>query len=340
MKQTVVSFISGCCAAVLGICSASAGEVPGALTSAAPALTNVGGRIVLAWAGESSSSEKKVWYATFNGQWTPEVEIPGALTTTAPALGVAGKQLYLATTPPGTDKIHYYSTEHLVFEANSAPLCDAAECAHTHASPALLGDGSTLYSAWTTPAGAIGYAMFSHGSWYVFPAPIPQATTRPTTGPTLAVYGDRLYVAWVEPSGEVISVTSATLPLSSSSWSHQKTQIKALTKVAPALGVFTVPNSTVGSASKLTQALYLAWTTPQLIVDFARWDPSAAKWKPAPSPISLPSGALTDFNPILDGFTTETSSQQCLSTNVLAVAVKNPLHHRPSIFSQNLHGCP
>jgi hypothetical protein len=335
MKRAMVSFINGCCGVVLGICSASAGEVPGALTSAAPALTNVGGRVVLAWAGESGSKGKAVWYATFAGQWTPEVEVPGALTTSAPALGFAAKHLYLATTPPGTDRIYYYSTEQLVFTANGEPLCDAGVCAHTHAAPALLGDGSTLYAAWTTPAGGIGYATLSHGSWYVFPTLIPHATTSPTAGPTLAVYQDHLYVAWVEPSGEAIAVTSATLPLTSSSWSHQTTQIKVPTKVAPALGVLTVHSS----ATKLTQELFLAWTTPQSTVDFARWDMSGAKWTRVPSPISLPSGALTDLNPVLDGFTSQTN-QVCVSSNVIALAFKNGLHHRPVIFSQNLHGCP
>ena len=350
MNHSLIACIGGCCLALLGYCIAAADEVPGALTSAAPALTNVGNRVVLAWSGDSAATSKRVWYATFNGQWSPEIEVPGATTTSAPALGVVGTQLYLATTPPDTDdKIYYYSTEDLVFGPNvpkATPLCDAAGCAHTRASPALLGNESTLYAAWTTPTGAIAYATLSHGSWFIFNSTVPHATTLPTVGPTVAVFGNRLYVAWLDTSGEAISIASATLPLSSSSWSHETTQVKVSSKVAPALGVLAVPSSAVSPVSELQPALFLAWTTPTSTIDFARFEESTGKWALSASPIEMPAGPLTNLSPSLDGVPACTA-QHCISTNVLglAVGVSNSKPHYPSICEklhchQLLHGAP
>ena len=136
MRRYLVSFLGGLCTCLLGYGMLWAGEVPDALSSAAPALAMINGVLVAAWAGDSSTQPHKVWYSSFNGSWTPQAVIPGALTTSAPALGAAGGHLYLAATPPqSNEEIHYYVSNGTVFGGSGAALCDALTCAHTLVSP-------------------------------------------------------------------------------------------------------------------------------------------------------------------------------------------------------------
>jgi hypothetical protein len=293
MRRYLVSFLGGLCTCLLGYGMLWADEVPDARSSAAPALAVINGVLVVAWAGDSSTQPHAVWYSSFNGSWTPQTVIPGAFSTSAPALGAAGGHLYAAATPPeSNEQIHYYISNGTVFEGNGAALCDASACAHTPASPALAGDGATLYAAWTTPTGAVSYGALSNGVWKIAALPIPNAITKPTTGPTMTVYQNRLYVAWAAPSGTAVTVVSAPLPLSGNSWSAP-VRIPVQTEVAPALGVFTVGNPA------RTEALFLAWTTPNMNIDFAQWDSASAQWVNSPSPVPLPTGPLTSYTPAL-----------------------------------------
>lgn len=322
MKRHMLSLVGGLLAFLMGYCVASAADVPDAFSSEGPALTAFNDRSFLAWAGDSGVSAHPVWYSSLDGSWTTPAQIPNALTTSAPALGVADQRLYLATTPPAADdKIQVYVWDGSAFEADGATLCDAQTCAHTRAAPALLGDGATLYAAWSTPTGTIRYAMMVNGVWDIAPLAIPNATTSPTTGPTLALYGHELHVAWVEPSGETVAVAAATLPLTSSSWSNQHAKIPVKTKVAPALGVFTV--ATPGSSVAPSAALFVSWTTPESTISFARWDSSTVEWMPADSPIPLPAGALTSFAPALHGSTFKSPTQECYYTNGLAYTTED-----------------
>jgi hypothetical protein len=323
MKRFIVSLTGALCAFLWGNCVLSAAEAPDALSSEGPALAYFNNQLVLAWAGESGVGVHKVWYSTFNGEWTPQAEIPGALTTSAPALGVADQNLYLATTPPNTDdKIYYYVSDTGTFDTIGAPppvgepLCDAESCARTRASPALLGNGATLYAAWSTPAGAVMYATRENGVWHIAPLPIPNAATSPTAGPTLALYQNRLYVAWVAPSGEAVSVASATLPLSSNSWSDQ-IQIPVQTKVAPTLGVFVVANPVPSTAAELVQALFISWTKADGTIGFARWNSQVGQWAPSDSPIPLPTGPLTDLPVALTGFNVVNPNLVCVHHSVI-----------------------
>jgi hypothetical protein len=309
MRRSIVSLAGGLCASVLCCGTLPASEVPGALSSEGPALATFGSDLVVAWAGESGIGAHKVWYSTFNGSWAPEADIPGALTTTAPALGVADQRLFLATTPPqADDEIRYYVSDGAGFETNGATLCDPEGCAHTRAAPALIGDGATLYAAWTTPAGEIRYATRVNGAWSIAALPIPHVLTAATTGPAVAVFEQRLYVAWVLPSGEAVGVTSAALPLAQNSWSEQPVEVPVETQLAPALGVLTVTDPQPSPAAESTHALFLLWTTPNATLDFARWDPSAAQWAPVDSPVPLPSGPLTFVAPVLNGATSDSTT--------------------------------
>jgi hypothetical protein len=337
MKHYVLSLTSGLLAVLMGYDTARAADVvPDAFTSEGPALAAFNGRTVVAWAGSTGVSTHPVWYSSHDGSWTSPAQIPNALTTSTPALGVAAQRLYLATTPPAAEeKIQVYVWDGSEFEANGAELCNGATCAHTRASPSLLGDGSTLYAAWSTPTGAIRYASMINGVWSIAGLPVPNASASPTTGPTLALFQHQLFVAWVEPSGEAVSVAVATLPLTTNSWLGQR-KIPANSHVAPALGVLTVANA---SNPTKPNALFVSWTTPESTLSFARWDNSTAEWMPANSPIPLSSGPLTRLAPALSGFTTVEPNQECYFTNNLAYTGEETPRHKLHL-RQVKQGCP
>jgi hypothetical protein len=339
MNRFITSFVAGLLAIVAGYCVSSAADVPDALSSEGPALTNFNDVTVLAWAGFEGNEAHKVRYAALNGSSTTEGEIPGALTISAPALASSAQSLYLATTPPNADSsIDLYASNDGATFNSMGPLCDANACARTLAAPALAGSGATLYAAWSTPNGAIKYATYINGVWGIAPLPIPNARADARTGPALSIYQNRLYVAWLAPTGQTVSITSATLPLSNGSWSSQAIQIPARSHVAPALGVFTVP-SAPNSAVQSNQALFLAWTALDSTVKFARWNPQLAQWAASPSPIPLPAGPLTRRAVALNGFTFE-QNQECFYTNSLAEVGEGPGDRHKVDLRKVTGGCP
>jgi hypothetical protein len=337
MKHSLGSLLGGLAAALLGYC-AGAAEVPEALSSGAPALTTFNDVVYLAWAGISAVGTRKSWYATFDGTWSAQTQIPGSFTTAAPALGATTQQLFLATTPPNSEAIDIYALEGAAFSL-LGPLCQGNTCAQTLAAPALLGDGAVLYAAWTTPSGAVMDAEFINGVWLIAANPIPNANADPATGPALGILEDRLYVAWTEPSGEEISVISTALPLSSNSWSNPAVQVAARTDTAPALGVFTLFDSPP------SQSLFLSWTTPGSRIKFAEWNTQTAQWSIVASPITLPSGALTNLAPSLNGSVFQGPNDECYYANNLAFTMLEPqgaidFGQRAKHYKQNTMGCP
>jgi hypothetical protein len=338
MSRLTTSFIAGVFAIFAGYCLSSAAEVPEALSREGPALANFNDVTVLAWAGLEGVEAHEVHYATFNGNSTAVGKIPGALTVSAPGLASTAQSLYLATTPPDADHSVdlYASNDGATFSA-VGPLCDVNRCARTLAAPALAGQGAILHAAWSTPNGAIGYATYINGVWSIAAQPIPNARTRPGTGPTLALYQNRLYVAWLAPDGQSVSVTSAALPVSSSASWGQPIQITAQSHVAPALGVLTVPSAGPNPAAQ--QALFLGWTTPDLTIKFARWDPQVAQWGTSASPIPLPPGPLTSQAVALNGSTHEVN-QECIFRNDLAYTGEGFGHHHRLNLRQVTGGCP
>jgi hypothetical protein len=346
MKRSMILAARGLYPFLFANCALAAAAVPDSFSSEGPALATFNNRLVLAWAAEPGVAVHTVWYATIDGGQPSQAQIPGATTTSAPSLGATDQQLYLATTPPGAnERIYYYASNGTGFESNGVPLCDAQKCAETLASPALLGDGSTLYAAWTTPAGTIMYATRLNDVWKVAPLPIPNAVTTPSTGPTLALYQNRLYAAWVDPNGKAVSVSSATLPLSSSSWTAQPVRVAASTTVAPALGIFTVdetvPNIQAGPNTEIvsTKELFLAWTRPDSTISFARMDGPGGSWLPTASPVPLPSGPVTTDAPALSSSIVVLTDEVCLDSS--AVGSTSSPGQNPGVNKlQRLHPCP
>jgi hypothetical protein len=119
-----------------------------------------------------------------------------------------------------------------------------------------------------------------------------------TTGPTLAVFDNMLYLAWVTTSNTVwwaqIPVSDISLPYlwSSAAWIQGP-----ITSVAPALGAY----SPVGNAS-LAPALYLAWTTASAPyqIEFLGQTVLDPVWTAGPTPAL--SGTLAYLSPALTGY--------------------------------------
>jgi hypothetical protein len=318
MKRLLISLF-GAMIVLVGYRPISAGEVSDAISSAGPVLTTFNHTTIMAWAGASSAAAEPVRYASFDGdRWSPTAEVRDALTLSAPALTAAGTHVYLATTPPNAkDEIHLFVSSGDVFVPAPTPICDGDICAQTTAAPALAGDSTALYAAWTTLQGTIMVGSYLNGAWKIQPAAIPDAVTTPAAGPALAVFDNALYVAWVTPSGRSIAVESTPLPLTGSSWSAPSSAVRtpitvqARTNVAPVLGVLT------DTLPAVQRSLYLAWAAP-LGIDFAYWDGADSQWVPAASPFPLPEGPRTGYTPALNSFTFLNGEQECRLSNNLA----------------------
>jgi hypothetical protein len=265
-------------------------EVPQAETSAGPALATLGGTTFLAWKGKNSPGS--VWYSTLNGSvWSAQHNFTSE-TNSAPALAVANSTVYLAFKGQQEPSDGIYMTSWnaatSAFPAPSKPNAPVADTATT-AAPALAGNGSTLYLAFTTASNSIMFATYAGGSW----SSIANTgfSTNTQMGPALTVYNSTLYLAWVEEGSNQIEY--ATLPLSGGRWSSANQVAGAQTDVAPALGVFDAPATPPGG-------LYLAWTTAADQLSYASFNGSSASFNP---PVPIPPGPLaTSSTPALISF--------------------------------------
>jgi hypothetical protein len=334
MKKLAASLSVGLYGFLSAWAVSPAADVPDSSASSGPALAAYGDRLVMAWAGAEGTIAHPVWYTLFDGdRTTPEARVPGALTTAAPAVAAVGGVLYLATTSPNSGgEIRLYTATEAGFSTQSAPLCDAVSCARTSAAPALTAIGGTLVAAWTTRDGEIMTALRTGAGWSIEPRPIPNASANPVTGPTLSVFQNKLRIAWVSRSGESVSVSTGTIVPSAAvlatpiiDWSSP-IAIAAETKLAPALGVFTVGDSTPGAASELVEAMFIAWTTPDSTVEFARFNPATGQWAGASSPVPLGAAALTSESPAIASFTFHAPNGECLRSDDVGETDKGRPH--------------
>ncbi|MBV9267138.1 MAG: hypothetical protein JO061_13290 [Acidobacteriaceae bacterium] len=255
-------------------------EVPQAQSSAGPAVAALGGTTYIAWAGIQPQPENlgyHVAYTTLGG--TPTV-FSSTFTRVAPALAAARGTVYLAirgNAPLSSADFIYYSS---LSGTELTPPTTLLPGAQTKAAPALTGDSSTLFAAWTAANGAIQYATYAH-SWSA-PQTTP-FTANPLTGPSLALFNGNLYVAWVGSSNQL---NFASLALSTGVWSPAH-PVGAASNVAPALGVYNLPFSA-------SSGLYIAFTSGE--INLWKYDTVAGTW--SPGPIS-PRPLVTGFTPAL-----------------------------------------
>jgi hypothetical protein len=116
-------------------------------------------------------------------------------------------------------------------------------------SPALASYDGLLYAAWQGKSSPyhIYYSAFDHKtSTWTPEATVPLALTNYRTGPAMAVYNGKLYVAW---QGQSSPVHIWYASFNGTSWSHQAEVPSALVHIS----------STVGLAA-YGGDLYLAWT--------------------------------------------------------------------------------
>jgi hypothetical protein len=288
-------------AAATGAAPAPAQVVPQAQTSAGPALTTFGENTLLAWSGISSETADgktihKVGYKYYYaGAWQPQqiMPYPQINTTTQPAVAEAEAEgdglnhAYLAWTQDDS-LVHFsvFDNSTDTFSTDDSLICSSCE---TTTAPSLVGDGTTLYAAWTSSTGTVSYASYTDRAWTVYSAEVPGVST--TVAPALAAYGNDLYLAWVTKYN-TIQVEEATLPLSSSgaTWTTLPAPA-ALTSVAPALAF--IPSVT----PKITGNLYVAWNTGSTI-DFQFWN--GYEWISWTPPIPIPPGPLENLTPAIN----------------------------------------
>ncbi|HTU46567.1 MAG TPA: hypothetical protein VMF91_15985 [Bryobacteraceae bacterium] len=265
-------------------------------TRTAPALASLEGNIYAAWKGQSGN---QIWYTSGYPAWANQNRIAGALTTKAPALAAMGSTLYVAwqgENPDPADKIYYStSTGGSTFSAQQKVVTSSGQYAVSTSHPALAANGSMVYLAYTTESDTIMLASYtgSGGLWTI--ASTPASGVTPDTAPALALFGNELYLAWLEgPEGGPDNIMYASLSLSAGSWSTVS-QVEgdgfvAQTSVAPALAVNTVPNK-----EGQTPGLEIAWTaetsTGAFTINISQLTGSG--WNP-PGPI--PPGPLTIAN--------------------------------------------
>jgi len=222
--------------------------VPQAKTSDGPAVTTFGVNTLMAWAGNSSETQDgqtihKLGYKLHDlasGTWQGQQIMPykAINTTAAPALATAEAQgdginyAYMAW-GQGDGLMHYAVWDYSAngFSTTDPAVCDTTLC-QTIASPALAGDGSTVYAAWTRPSNLVHYASYSGGAWTVYSAALPNALS--TVAPAIAAHGTDLYIAWVAEDASV-QVEHTPLPLSSTSVWTTLPALPSLTAVAPSL---------------------------------------------------------------------------------------------------------
>ena len=116
-------------------------------SSAAPALVNIGGRIIMAWRG--SAGDSGIWWSQFDGDetWSPQKKIPGRLTSDSPALVALGERLYMFWKGDQGDYSGYYS------------FLDFAEGA-----PIWKPQKEILYSTYATD-GAVSHSIGTTGAF-------------------------------------------------------------------------------------------------------------------------------------------------------------------------------
>jgi hypothetical protein len=254
-----------------------AAQIPGAETNAAPAAASLQGTIYAAWMGKNTPPAY-IWY--YPNASDSQQQINGTKTMYAPALAANGSTLYLAYVGQSTGYIYYMTNTGSGWSSASAPVCNGSICAAPTAAPALAVSGSTLYLAWTNSSNAIEFASNAGAGWTF--GPMPAITASAGTAPALAIFNDKVFLAWLAPGGS--QVNFATLPLSGGSWSVNPFPPPiTVTALAPALGVY---NYGAGS-------LYLAWTSASGTLYYSEWNGSGWNAAAAVSGLSASPGQLT-----------------------------------------------
>jgi hypothetical protein len=343
MKRSLVYIAIGFSLLLSGLPKPVWAQIPSAETNAAPAAASLGGVDYVAWKGKAASKDT-IWYATLSstqnggtGEWSSQQQISWTIhgskyfanTTQAPALATAGNTVFLAwrgASPNPTDEI-YYSTntgsgwklQQTVCGSNCATTV-APALAATCQSEVLLGTlgrcSLPIYMAWTesnpiTEENTIEVASNTGSGWTLLPSSSqPTANPYPGTAPALAVYGDQLFLAWVQEGttcdvSPCFQVMYETYSLSDDAWTSPATATTAsssVVPVAPALDVY-VTTDVVGQ--RLSAQLDMAWwnvVSPSgAELDYGDWDDGSSppNWGtpltevPIPPPLPVPPGPLT-----------------------------------------------
>jgi hypothetical protein len=196
-----------------------------------------GTQVYAAWKG--SDDDERIWYSSLNGTaWSavntsgaPQAPLPSPIASSVgPSLAVFNNVLYAAWKGSDGDETLWYSsygavdTEYPSWSLDVAGTVQAPLQSPIASSvgPSLVAfspsdsEAPLLYAAWKGGDGdeRIWYSCFDGTSWGIPGGPVQEPFPSPIatdTGPSLAVFNNRLYAAWKGSGGDTrIWWTSAT----------------------------------------------------------------------------------------------------------------------------------
>jgi hypothetical protein len=181
-------------------------DVPGASSSAAPALANVNGRLFLAWKGRSSDTA--IYWSEFNqatNQWASQQQIRGAGTSDGPALAELDGQLFMFWKGvPGDENIWFSLLDlanpiwkpqrRVEYVDNKASGGISIAIASTQG-PSASRRGDAIILAWKGAGDdqTLWTSFFQDGE---FSGQIQVPGTSSSIGPSVAQFSGRTFMSW------------------------------------------------------------------------------------------------------------------------------------------------
>ena len=186
-------------------------QIPGAGTSARPALAMFGGNMHAAWKGVSGDSAI-YWSRFVGGSWQPQRSIAGRGTSNGPALAVLGNRLYMFWKGIDGDSDAYYAwmdnqpnaiwqVPQKITYTEAQTGGNVAVAIGTSDQPVATVRDNTIVLAWKGVPGDTGlyFSRFQDGE---FSGQTRVSDVGSSSGPALANVNGRLYLAWTGVPGD------------------------------------------------------------------------------------------------------------------------------------------
>jgi hypothetical protein len=256
--------------------------VSGAVTNRSPSLAVFNGKLYMAWIYGSD-----IYYNYFDGaKWSPQTKVTEAVQPSSkysPSLAVFNGKLYMAwrgVISNEDDQHIYYNYFDGAKWSPQQRVSDGVQPA-TSARPSLAVFNGKLYMAWKGSASATGttddqhiyYNYFDGAKWSPQQRVSDGVQPATSSGPSLAVFNNKLYMAWEGSSDSHIYYNY----FDGAKWSPQQRVsdgVQPATSDRPSLAVF---NDKLYMAWwGLNSASHVDWSMYYNYFDGAKWSPQQA----------------------------------------------------------------